>query len=269
MKKKCLSVLLIAIMCVSLCACGGSESGSKYDIDFKKMIESVNANGVNWKEYSSKNVPSDFGLAKDMIKDYPVIYTDSNGVEHSAYCQWEEMGSSIRVLRMPPNVKYYETMFTLGNNSEDNYVVETVSAMWRIYSQEKEEASDELKTAIAEWEEGLVPYLSQNNVMRAKELLTVWGVDKLDEKAFAVATDVESTETQEYEFACTSDCGETTFEITNTYQEDGQRRIDINVSIVSEEGAYIIYVYENYEELGMEDPYVFGVELTRPIRYSE
>lgn len=275
MKKRILSVLLVVVMCVSLCACGGGEGDSGTDsakgLVLKDFIENVEYNGTKWTEYSSKDVVKDAGIPNDSIKTSEVFYTDKDGKDHQAYTQWDDFTDSGRILQMyyGPALEY-QAMTSFYKNADDEYFISDLSAEKQIYAgNTKEPLADDVHEAYIDWQGGVAPYLEENNVATIQDILVLWGIDKLDATAFEMAIDLESTENQEYEFVCESDYGEATIEVTNDYNEE-VRRIEVRIVMRGEEDTYYINVYENYEPaVSEESASFFYVQLGKSIRLSE
>lgn len=275
MKKFLTVVLLLGALCLT--ACGGSEGansdvGSNKGLVLKDFIESVEVNGTKWTEYTTKDVAKDFDIPSGSIKNDTVFYTDKDGKEHRAYVQWEDFTDTGRVLQMYYGpADEYESMISVYKNNNGEYFISDLSAEKRIYQgSEKEPLEEDVHKAYMECQGGVAPYLDKNSIASMKDILILWGIDKLDAKAFEIATDLESTELQEYEFVCTSDYGEATIEVSNNYQEDEVRRIEVYMVMRGEEDTYYISIYENYEPTIKEDaPSFFYVQLGKSIRFTE
>lgn len=270
MKRKLLCVLIALMMCVSLCACGGGED-SKQGLVLKDFVECPEVNGTKWTEYKAKDVAKDFGIPSGQIKNDVIFYKDKNGTEHRAYTQWDDFDDTGRILQMyygPADEYQAMTSFFLDTTGE--FLVSDLSAERRIFEgNTKEPLEDDVHNKYIQWQGGLAPYLVDNNITTIKDLLLLWGMDKLDTKAYEMAIDLESTEAQEYEFVCNSDYGEATIKVTNDYSEE-VRRIEVGIVMRSETDTYYINIYENYEPAVKEDgASFFYVQLGKSIRYSE
>lgn len=273
MKKILIGMLLVLALCMTACGNGGDETGggSSKGLVFKDLIESVEINGTKWTEYTTKDVAKDFGIPGGSIKNDTVFYKDKDGQEHRAYVQWEDFTDTGRVLQMyfgPADE--YESLIDFHKMEDGQYIISSLSAEKRLYEgSSKEPLAKDVHEAYMKCQGGIAPYLDENNLTSIKDMLVFWGIDKLDTKAFEIATDFENTELQEYEFVCESDYGETTIEVSNEYQTDGIRRIEVDI-VMRGEDTYYIGIYENYDPMIMEDgSSFFYVLLGKSIRLSE
>lgn len=271
MKKRIICLLLVAIMSVSVCACGGGGVDAGKKLVLKDFIETPEVNGTKWTDYKSEDVAKDFGIPSGAIKEDVVFYKDKEGSEHRAYTQWDDFGDTGRILQMYYGpADEYEAMSSFYKDTTGEFKVSDISAERRFFEgSDKEPLAEDVHKAYIKWQGGLAPYLVEHNITTIKDLLLLWGIDKLDAKAYEMAIDLESTETQEYEFVCESDYGEATIEVSNDYSEE-VRRIEVNIVMRSETDTYYIAVYENYESAVKEDgASFFYVQLGKSIRYSE
>lgn len=270
MKRRLLCVLLAVMMCVSVCACGGGED-AKQGLVLKDFVECPEVNGTKWTEYKAKDVAKDFGIPSGQIKNDVEFYTDKDGVKHRAYTQWEDYSDTGRVLQMYYGpADEYQAMTSFFKDTTGEFLVSDMSAERRIYAgSTKEPLAEDVHKEYIKWQGGVAPYLVENKIATIKDLLLLWGMDKLDAKAYEMAIDLESTEAQKYEFVCDSDYGEATIKVTNDYSEE-VRRIEVGIVMRSETDTYYINIYENYEPAVKEDgASFFYVQLGKSIRYSE
>ncbi|MBQ8518712.1 MAG: hypothetical protein IJ455_03775 [Agathobacter sp.] len=274
MKKVLTGILLVVALCLTACGNGGDDtgSGSNKGLVLKDFIENIEVKGTKWTEYTTKDAAKDFGIPSGSIKNDTVFYTDKSGKEHSAYVQWDDFTDSGRILQMyyGPGDEY-EALFDLHKMEDGKYIISSLSAEKRLYQgSSKEPLAEDVHEAYMKCQGGLAPYLDENNLSSIKDILVFWGIDKLDTKAFEIAIDMESTELQEYEFVCESDYGEATIEVSNEYQTDGIRRIEVDIVMRGEEDTYYIGIYENYDPTIKEDgSSFFYVLLGKSIRLSE
>lgn len=268
--KKLFAVALILVMCLTACG-SDNNAGNGKGLVLKEFIESAKVNGTKWTEYKTKDVVKDFGIPSGSIKNDDVFYKDKDGKEHRAYTQWDDFTDSGRILQMYFGPAYeYEAMTSFYKNEEDEFLISDLSAERRLFEgSDRKPLAEDVHEAYIEWQGGLAPYLVEKEVTSIKDILVLWGIDKLDEKAYEIAIDLESTESQEYEFVCTSDYGETTIEVSNDYSEE-VRRIEVSMVMRSEEDTYYINIYENYEPVITEEgASFFYVQLGKSIRLSE
>ena len=272
--KKWVVLVLMMVMCLTACGSddtGEGGAGSNKGLVLKEFVESAEVNGTKWTEYKTKDVVKDFGIPSGNIKNDVVFYKDKDGKEHRAYTQWDDFTDSGRILQMyfgPADEYQAMTSFYMNENGE--FLISDLSAERRLYEgSDRNPLAEDVHEAYIEWQGGLAPYLEEKDVTSIKDILVLWGIDKLDAKAYEIAIDLESTELQEYEFVCTSDYGEATIEVSNDYQEE-VRRIEVDIVMRGEEDTYYIGIYENYEPAITEDgASFFYVLLGKSIRLSE
>lgn len=207
------------------------------DISIKDWMESVTINGVKWTEFSEANVTEVFGdlnANKDAQNTYSVSFTDVNGQEYTGTILHEETREDEIVLRYMPD------------NETDDFAVR--------FELERNNAGAHILDGIR---------ISRNNVASMEDILVAWGVDKIDAKAFEMATNLQNTGEKEYSFRCTTDYGAARVSVENDLNDEGYREIDVEVDFEDINVPYTIDLMEVYQGDDMENAKYFEIYIDR------
>ena len=211
------------------------------DISIKDWVEAVTIDGVKWTEFSEADVTEIFGNIEagknengEAENTRTISFTDVNGKAYTGTIRHEETREDEIVLRyMTDNeAEDFTVHFELDKNNENAHKLDGI----RIFRTEK---------------------------AAMKDILVAWGIDKLDSKAFEMATNMENSEDAEYHFTCTTDYGRAKVSVNNELNDEGYREIEVEIEFEDVNVPYTIDLMEVYEGNNGENVKYFEIYLDR------
>lgn len=207
------------------------------DISIKDWMEAVTIDGVKWTEFSEADVTNIFGNLNsgDETQNAGTIsFTDVNGQTYAGTIRHEETKEDEIILRFVPE-----------NDSEDFAVR---------FELEKNGAQAYLLDGIR---------ISTDKTASMKDILMAWGVDKVDAKAFEMATNLQNANEKEYSFRCTTDYGAARISVENDLNDEGYREIDVDIDFEDTNVPYNVELMEVYEGENSEKVKYFEIYLDK------
>mgnify|MGYP003402518859 FL=1 len=204
------------------------------DIKIKDWLEAVTINGVKVTEFTETHVTDTFGDFENVKNENSITFTDINGKEYTGKVLHEETREDEIILR-------YE-----ADNETEDFAVR--------FELEKNNAGENVLDGVR---------ISQNGTSSMKDILLAWGIDKLDAKAYEMATNVNNKEDAKYQFACTTDYGRARVLVDNELNDEGYREIEVEVDFDDVNVPYTIELLEVYEGNNSENVKYFEIHIDR------
>ena len=210
------------------------------DIKIKDWLEAVTIDGVKWTEFSENHVANTFGAldtnqnSQNVENTHSISFTDVHGQEYTGKILYEETREDEVILRY------------MADNESDDFAVR--------FELEKNNAGNHILDSVR---------ISRNNVSAMKDILLAWGIDKLDTKAYEMATNVQNNEDTEYHFTCTTDYGVARISVDNDINDEGYREIEVEVDFEDNNVPYTIELLEVYESNNVEKAKYFEIYIDR------
>lgn len=191
------------------------------DISIKDWVESVTIDGIKWTEFSETDVTEVFGnLAENQNTEntHTIAFTDVNGQEYTGTILHEETREDEIILRYTADneAEDFAVRFELEKNNADNYILDGVR-------------------------------ISGNGVASLENIMTSWGIDTLDKKAFEMVSNPHNSEDAEYSFSCTTDFGIAKIKVENDINDEGYKEVEVEVDFTEKSVPYSIDLLEVYE----------------------
>lgn len=216
---------------------GNNNQEAAVDISIKEWVEAVTIDGVKWTEFTETHVTDIFGdleINQEVQNTRTVSFTDVNGQEYTGTIRYEGTNEDEVVLRYMPDKEEEEfaVRFELEKNNAGVHVLDGVR-------------------------------ISRNGTASMKDILTAWGIDKIDAKAFEMATNLQDTNEKEYSFRCTTDYGAARVSVENDLNDEGYREIEVKVDFEDVNVPYNIDLMEVYQGDNMENVKYFEIHIDR------
>lgn len=214
-----------------------SNQEASVDIMIKDWLEAVKINGVKVTEFTEAHVTDIFGNLENIENtqnEHTVTFTDVNGKEYTGKILHEETREDEIILRYVADneAEDFAVRFELEKNNGGTHILDGVR-------------------------------ISRSGAASMKDILVAWGIDKLDTKAFEMATNMNNNEDAEYHFTCTTDYGRARVSVENKINDEGHREIEVEIDFDDEKIPYSIDLLEVYEGNNAENVKYFEIHIDR------
>lgn len=207
------------------------------EIPLVDWVEAITINGVKWTEFTTDNVTESFGNLienKNTQSTDTITFTDVDGWEYTGTIVYEENREDEIVLRFVPDneIDDVRILFEFEKNNAGVYELDGIR-------------------------------IARGETSSMEDILVGWGIDKLDTRAFEMATNVGSNEREEYSFTTSTDYGMAEISVENDVNDEGYKEIQVEIDFVDESVPYSIDLLEVYEGNDAENAKYFEIHVEK------